>query len=103
MELILTGRKVDAEEARHLGLINSVTVDESALTAARRIANTITKASPSAIRASKRVLNSMDKIEDLKEQLEASHPVIKSLLKTQDFKEGIRAFAEKRAPNWVNK
>ena len=103
MEMILTGRKISASEAKDLGIINRVTSEESAMDTARKIARDITLASPSAVKASKRVLNKMDEIGDLEEYLKVSNPIIRDLLKTDDFKEGVKAFSEKRTPKWVNK
>ena len=103
MELILTGRAITAEEARDLGIINSVVEDGSnALEQARQLAATIVANSPSAIRASKRVLNDVNRIDDVAETLTLSGPEFKKLLQTKDAREGVSAFAEKRKPKWVN-
>jgi acetyl-CoA C-acetyltransferase len=102
MELILTGRAISAQEALQYGIINAVTDDMSALDHARQIAVTITANSPSAIRASKRVLNEIDRIDDVAETLKLSGPEFKKLLQTKDAREGVTAFAEKRKPTWLN-
>jgi acetyl-CoA C-acetyltransferase len=102
MDLILTGRHIFAEEAKSLGIVNEVCPDGQALTAARAYAETILANSPSAIRASKRVLNQLDGIESIKEGIDLSGPEFGKLLRTKDAKEGVAAFVEKRAPNWRN-
>jgi len=102
MELILTGRAISAEQAQEYGIINSVTEGISALDHARQIAKTIAANSPSAIRASKRVLNEVDRIDDVAETFKLSGPEFKKLLQTKDAREGVTAFAEKRKPTWLN-
>ncbi|MEP3890288.1 MAG: enoyl-CoA hydratase-related protein [Hellea sp.] len=101
MELILTGRKIDAQEAAKLGLINSVS-DENVMTAARALAQTIAGNSPTSIRASKRVLNAVDDLGRWDKALALSTAEIVKLMQTKDCREGVTAFAQKRKPNWVN-
>lgn len=102
MELILTGRKIDAEEAAGLGLINSASGEDSAMDAARAFAQTIAGNSPTSIRASKRVLNAVDELGKWDKALELSNAEIVKLMKTKDCREGVTAFAQKRKPKWVN-
>ena len=101
MELILTGRKIEAEEALKLGLINSIS-GGSVLDAARELAKTITGNSPTSIRASKRVLNAVDDMGKWDKALELSNAEIVKLMQTKDCREGVTAFAQKRQPKWVN-
>lgn len=102
MELILTGRKIDADEAASLGLINSVVQEGDVMSAARMLAQTITSNSPTSIRASKRVLNAVDELGRWDKALELSQAEIMKLLQTKDAREGVTAFAQKRKPKWVN-
>jgi len=101
MELILTGRKIDAVEAAKLGLVNSV-AGTNVLTAARELAQVIAANSPTSIRASKRVLNAVDNLGNWDEALALSQAEIVKLMQTKDCREGVTAFAQKRKPNWVN-
>lgn len=102
MDMILTGRHIDANKAFDLGIVNAVTEAGGALDAARGFADEILANSPTAIRASKRALNKLDELEALSKALEANEPIIDQLIRTKDFREGIRAFAEKRRPQWTN-
>lgn len=101
MELILTGRRIDAQEAMKLGLVNSVS-EEDVMTAARALAQTIAGNSPTSIRASKRVLNAVNELGNWDKALELSNAEIIKLMQTKDCREGVTAFAQKRKPNWVN-
>ena len=102
MEMILTGRQVDAEEASGLGIINSVSAPGDVMTAARQLAQIIVANSTTSIRTSKRVLASVDALDDWDEALALSNAEIVKLMKTKDMREGVTAFAQKRKPNWVN-
>jgi len=102
MELILTGRKIGADEAKALGLINSLSEPGGSLEAARGLATTIVGNSPTSIRASKRVLNAVDEMGDWSAALGLSKSEIVKLLKSKDAREGVTAFAQKRKPEWVN-
>ncbi|THH37304.1 enoyl-CoA hydratase [Aliishimia ponticola] len=104
MELILTGRAITAERACELGIINRVAGEgETAMDVAREIAKEITLVSPTAVRASKRVLNTLEeKIERLPEAFEGNMAEFDVVLQSNDGKEGVAAFVEKRAPNWTN-
>jgi enoyl-CoA hydratase/carnithine racemase len=72
---------------------------ECALAKAQEIASV----SPSAVKATKRVLNDMALKENLPQSLDFSREVVEDLAKTEDFKEGVNAFVEKRKPTWVNR
>jgi len=102
MEMILTGRKVDAAEASTLGIINSVSAAGGVMEAARELAQTIAGNSPTSIRASKRVLAAVDELDNWDQALALSNAEIMNLMQTKDMREGVTAFAQKRKPNWVN-
>lgn len=102
-ELLFTGRHMSAEEALKLGLLNAVVPQADLMEVAMAKAQEIASVSPSAIKATKRVLNNMAIAEGLPESLNFSREVVADLAKTEDFREGVNAFVEKRKPNWVNR
>ena len=102
-ELMLTGRTIDAAEALKLGCVNEVVPADKLMPRAMELAEQIAGVSPSAVKATKRVLNRLAENEGLPGSLEHSREVVADLAKTEDFKEGVNAFVEKRKPNWVNR
>ena len=104
MELVLTGRQINAVRACELGIVSRVAGEgETALGIARAIAHEITMASPVSVRASKRVLNYLEeKVEKFPDSFEVNAKELLNVLNSHDGKEGVRAFVEKRAPKWTN-
>ena len=99
MEMILTGRPIDAERAAALGLINRVTEPGAALAGALEIAAEIAANAPLAVRASKDIVTrSADW--DLVEAFTLQRSTVQSVMTSDDAREGARAFAEKRDPVW---
>ena len=101
-EMIMTGRIVDAGEALALGIVNAVVTQGELIEKAMIKAEEIASVSPSAIKATKKVLNSLVREEHLLESLVFSREVLNDLAKTEDFEEGVNAFIEKRKPKWLN-
>jgi enoyl-CoA hydratase len=100
MELLLTGRKVSAQEAKEIGLIGRVVPDGDALSAAMEIAEQIALNGPLAVQAVKQsayATEGMSEIDGLKIELELGLPIFA----TADAKEGTKAFAEKRTPHYI--
>ena len=102
-ELVLTGRSITAQEALAMGVVNAVVPKAELLDAAMAKATQITAVSPSAVKASKRVLNALTVVEGLPDSLAYSREVVADLAQTEDFKEGVQAFVEKRKPKWLNR
>ena len=102
-EMIYTGRTIDAAEALEMGCVNEVHPHDQLMEKAMEKAEQLCTVSPSAVKASKRVLNDMYQRDGMAESIGHSREVLQDLMKTEDFKEGVNAFVEKRAPQWVNK
>ncbi|WP_207841621.1 crotonase/enoyl-CoA hydratase family protein [Williamsia soli] len=102
MELLLTGDRLSAEQARELGLVNRVVPREQLIESALELADRICANAPLAVQATKRMALRIDgdEIESDKEHWERSKKEFAELRKTADYIEGPRAFAEKREPNW---
>ncbi|MFC1404075.1 MULTISPECIES: crotonase/enoyl-CoA hydratase family protein [Streptacidiphilus] len=97
LEMLLTGRRYTAAEARDIGLVGSVVPDGTALKRALELAEAVNEAAPLAVEAVKRsVYETADLGEEagLARELEIGWPIFA----TEDAKEGPRAFAEHRAP-----
>ena len=102
LEMIYTGRYVKADEALRLGIVAKVVEQKELLECARNLAKQIIAVSPSSVKATKKVINSMDKDAKLGESLAFTRDVVSTLKNTDDFKEGVNAFVEKRKPIWKN-
>ena len=99
MDMLLTGRRVSADEALRVGLIGRVTDDGEALDVAKEIAGSIADNGPLAVQAIKRsALETAALSEEagLALELEIGQPVFA----TEDAREGPRAFAERRKPQF---
>ena len=96
-ELFLTARPVDAAEALSWGLVNEVVDDVAARAVA--LAAEIAALSPLSLRGNKRVLRAL--IPPLDPALEAELLALReAAFRSEDFAEGVRAFIEKRPPEW---
>ncbi|MBA8825951.1 enoyl-CoA hydratase/carnithine racemase [Saccharopolyspora lacisalsi] len=99
MELLLTGRSIEAERARELGVVNRVVADGTAVTAALELATEISRNAPLALAAVKRIVRRADGAPE-SEAFSAQRGEIHALMGSEDFAEGARAFTERRSPNW---
>lgn len=100
-ELFLTGRNVDAEWARAVGLVNSVAPDEELAGAALALATEIAGNAPLSLKGNKHVIETLAHAAKLSPEVERELVELRrSCFTSADFREGIAAFAEKRAPRW---
>ena len=98
-ELIFSGRRIDAAEAKEIGLVNRVVPEGEALNAARELAAEISANGPVAVRHAKTAANrSLDV--DLISGLEYEADQFSLLFATRDAREGMGAFMEKRKPQF---
>jgi len=102
MEMILTGRYMTAREAEQLGLVARVTPIEVYLDEALKLANEIAARPPIAVRFAKEAINKAFET-SLSDGLEFERRLFYFLFATEDQKEGMRAFVEKRKPEWRGK
>ena len=102
MELLLTGRTIDASRARELGVVNELVADAETVTAALALAEEIGANAPLALAAVKEVVRSSEGRPE-SEAFSAQRAEIGDLMRSADFAEGVRAFSEKRAPQWTGK
>lgn len=96
-ELIFTGRRISAQEAYSLGLVNHVTAPEKLMEKTMEITQEITKNGPIALRQAKRSINLGVELE-LNTALALEAECYNVCLTTEDRDEGLLAFNEKRKP-----
>lgn len=102
MELLLTGKKIKAPEAKELGLINYAVPADEVMDKAIEIAETILQNAPLALKWTKYLVHACDQMseEDAMRYCDAAY---RFLEKTEDGIEGPLAFTEKREPKWVGR
>ena len=101
MGMMLTGRRVGAEEGCRLGFVTAVVPHERLMAEARRWAGEILDCSPMSIRATKQVAMrslAVPALESAMRNLE--YPAYAAMARSEDAIEGPLAFAEKRKPDW---
>jgi enoyl-CoA hydratase len=101
-ELILTGEMISAEEAQRLGLLNAVVGPDQLEETVRALAEKIAAKSMPAIRAALRAIGGGLDV-SLADGLALEAKVFGEICETEDKTEGMRAFLEKRQPNFQDK
>jgi E-phenylitaconyl-CoA hydratase len=101
-EILLTGNRINAQEALRVGLVSRVVTKEKLMDTAKEIANTILTRGPLGVRA---VKEAMIRGYDMKleEGLALEKKLANNIRTTHDFIEGAKAFAEKRPPQYKAK
>ncbi|MCV7102405.1 enoyl-CoA hydratase [Mycobacterium palustre] len=102
MDLILTGRTIDAVEAERSGLVSRVVPADDLLAEAKAVATTISQMSRPASRMAKEAVNRAFE-STLSEGLLYERRLFHSTLATEDQSEGMAAFIEKRTPNFTHR
>ena len=106
MDMLMTGRRMNVDEAEHYGLVNKSCPQDDLINQALDWGNQISKSAPLSLAAIKSVIRSTEMM-DLKDaydlmrsgKIEAYH----KMLNSEDAKEGPLAFSEKRFPKWKGK
>ena len=99
-DLLLTGRIIDAEEARGMGLVTEIVPAERLLAIARELAASLVSSSPTSLARTKALLVQSSEAE-LDRELELAIQENARIRGTADFREGLAAFLEKRTPHWT--
>ncbi|MEB8388538.1 carnitinyl-CoA dehydratase [Rhodobacteraceae bacterium KMM 6894] len=106
MEMLLTGRWIDAEEAARWGMINRIYPAESLMDEARALADHLAGGPPLVYAAIKEIVRDAEG-KDFQTAMNRiarrQYPSVDVLYGSEDQKEGARAFAEKRDPVWRGK
>ena len=101
-EIIFTGRTLSAAECLELGLVSRAVPADAVAGEARKLALEIAANAPLAVQASKRLMR-MGLSERFEDHVHHVFLQLLPLLKTQDSVEGMRAFMEKRDPQFTGK
>ena len=99
MEIVLNDRRLRAREALQHGLVNKVVPKEKCLEEAVILAQQIAERAPLAVKLCKEMVNNAFET-SLSEGMEMERRAFYLLFASQDQKEGMRAFHEKRPPEW---
>ena len=102
MEVILNDRKLTAQEAYQFGLVNRVVPVSDYLNEALKLADEIASRAPLAVRAAKKMINAAYE-SSLTDGLVEEQQAFYDLFNSEDQKEGMKAFVEKRKPEWQGK
>lgn len=105
-EMLMTGRRMDAEEALQWGVINRVVSGEKLMDTARNLANAIVQSAPLSVAALKEIYRQTSEL-----TVEEGYRLMRSgqlkhypgVLHSADASEGPQAFMEKRPPRWQGK
>jgi crotonobetainyl-CoA hydratase len=108
IDLMFTGRRMSAAEAKHWGFVRDVVPAERLLDHCRALAGELAVAAPLALQALKEVMATITplSIEDAFKRTRlgwqglAGMPIYEKMIRSADYSEGPRAFAEKRKPIW---
>jgi len=102
-ELILTGRSISGKEAAEIGLANHAATEEKLAAAVGECLEHLLNLSPASLAVTKKAVYGWDSMHFDKGLARAEKIYLEELMKTADAQEGIRAFTEKRKPQWTGK
>ncbi|MEZ4684484.1 MAG: enoyl-CoA hydratase-related protein, partial [Caldilineaceae bacterium] len=99
MDMVLSGRRLSAQEALDFGLVSRVAPDGELMTLSMEVAAAIADKAPVALRLAKDAVNAAFET-TLAEGIRLERRLFTMLFATEDQKEGMAAFIEKRKPVW---
>ncbi|MGI8597495.1 MAG: enoyl-CoA hydratase/isomerase family protein [Thermoleophilaceae bacterium] len=101
-ELFLTGRGVDAGRAAAMGLVNRVVAADDLEGEVLSLASEAAAGAPLSVAGNKRIMRTLRRhAAELPPEVERDLVELReSCFRSEDFQEGVRAFAEKRSPEW---
>jgi len=102
MSLIMTCKRITAQEAKALGLVSEVVPLNKLMETAHAFAEEILKGSPLAIRAAKEAVLKGLEI-PIAEAMPKTWPGLAAMYQSEDLKEGALSFVQKRPPQWKNR
>ena len=103
MEMLLTGRFMEAEEAQRWGIVNEVLEPDALLDRAWELARLLESGPPLVFAAIKEVVREAENLraqDALSRVMKRQFPTVDRLYDSEDLLEGFQAFAEKRPPSW---
>jgi crotonobetainyl-CoA hydratase len=104
VEFLMTGRWMDATEAKHWGLASHVVPKGEGLAKAREIARQLAAGPPLLFPAIKQLLRHTEMVPEHEAfELHDSLDIVQQVIRSDDLKEGTRAFTEKRPPIWTGR
>ncbi|MDD3164798.1 MAG: enoyl-CoA hydratase/isomerase family protein [Oscillospiraceae bacterium] len=103
MELILFGKKVKGPEALQLGLVNRIVPKEDLWEESIKWATKLSLRAPVAVQSAKQTIKAGLAMQTIDAGIDYEADAWANLFLSQDQKEGMRAFVEKRKPNYIGK
>jgi len=102
-EMIFTAKMIDAQEAYRIGLVNKVVPLAELMPACKEMAEKICDNSPTAVRITKQLIVRGGMNLSLDEGLDLEDRLCPIVVDSEDFQDGIKAFQEKRKPDYQGK